>query len=302
MKILKSIYLLLLISLLYFACDEDTPTPINNNECANCTYNEICLDSKEFVATDIIELLGTWRFKGFVNDECNLEKSTNPELDSILISFQEENLITGYILPNTFEGMYKISETQISLSNIVSTEINEPNWSNRFTQLFNNIQNFIVVESSLYITTSNEVLFFESTNDVEIDKCLTCMLETICLDTTSYQNINKEEIICEWSLIKYINLSDCSIEEKPDYLSESVLINFFDNYSVSGATPSNEFTAKFIINDNQLTVKDIISTEVNEPDWGIRFWESIYYVNYVAIFDKTLIIHSPNRILIFIKN
>ncbi len=302
MNVLKSIKLLLLISFLCYACDEDTPTPINNNECVNCTYNEICLDSKEFAVTDIKELLGTWRFKGFVNDECNLEKSADHELDSILISFQEENLIKGYILPNSFEGMYEIRETQISLSNIVSTEINEPDWSKRFTEVFNKLQNFIVAQNSLFITTSNEVLYFESTNDLQIDSCLTCMYETICLDPTSYQNINKEEIIGEWLLMKYINLPDCSVEEKPDYLAETVKINFFDNDSISGNTPSNEFTAKFIIDKNQLAIRDIFSTEVNEPDWGMKFWNSVYDVSYTAISGETLIIHAPNRILIFTKN
>lgn len=302
MKIPKSINIILMITLLYVACEKDNPNPTNNNECSNCFYNDLCLDPTKFETTGLNELFGTWRFKGFINDECSLETAPNVGLDSILLSFEENNIIKGYILPNVFDGKYEINESQIMLSEIISTEINEPDWSKRFNQAFNSLQNFTVDKKSLYFTTNEGILLFDQSDDIQNSICLSCKYEAICLDTTAYENISKAQLIGEWALTKYINLPNCSIDEKPTYLTETVKIIFFDNDSISGSTPSNDFTAQFVINENKLTLENIFTTEVNEPEWGIKFWESIYNINQAIIEDETLVIHTPNRILIFIKN
>jgi len=195
MNIIKKIYVILTISLLCVACGKDTPTPNNGNECANCLFNDFCLDSTKFEITDSNELFGTWRFKGFIDNECNLETSPDAELDSILISFSEDNEIKGFILPNVFEGVYKIDGTQILLSDIVSTEINEQYWSNKFSQTFFSVLNFATSEESLYISTTNDVMLFERISDMQINTCSNCSYETICLDTILYQNIQKIDLM-----------------------------------------------------------------------------------------------------------
>lgn len=302
MNIIKNIIITLIFSLLYIACEKKTSTPNNNDECTNCVYNNFCVDSTNFEITDLEELLGTWRFKGFVNDECSLEVAPSTELDSIFISFADNNEIKGFILPNVFEGKYRINDTQILLSDILSTEINEPAWSKRFRQAFVNSLNFDINDEYLYTLTTNDILLFDKTNDIQINICTSCLYETVCLDTTSYKNINQSNLIEEWTLIKYVNLPECSIEEKPDYLNRTVEIIFSENNYIMGSTPSNTFTGDFSLIENKISINNIVSTEVNETDWGNKFWDSILFQsNYVSILDDFLIIHASNRVLIFNK-
>lgn len=130
-----------------------------------------------------------------------------------------------------------------------------------------------------------------------------CMYKNVKLDTTN-KTLNKTEIIATWSLQSFVNLSDCSIKNEPENFSTPlVVINFQDSAELKGHT-ANEFIGNYTISSNkiQLTINSL--TEINEPEWALKFLEAAEMTDYAFIENSRLFVFFDQflKVMIFHKN
>jgi heat shock protein HslJ len=128
-----------------------------------------------------------------------------------------------------------------------------------------------------------------------------CTFDSICLDYHFYDTIDKTKLIGEWKLIAYVDTINCEIVNEPSNIPRNIVLNFYENDSISGESVSNSITGKYSINSNKISLYDLNITLVMEPEWGRTFLESINYTEYFTIKNSLLIINSK-EILIFQKN
>ena len=122
--------------------------------------------------TAINDLTGNWKVVYFLNNETKITKTdenTWPETNNgdITANFTETGsdgigTISGITVSNTYNGQYIIlSDTEITIGPITTTEINEPEWTDLF--LIGSAQKYEIKNSRLFIyyNDDNNVIVFE---------------------------------------------------------------------------------------------------------------------------------------------
>jgi len=83
----------------------------------------------------------------------------------------------------------------------------------------------------------------------------------------------------KWKLIKYHNLSSGMSDSEPTNILRSIIIDFSDNGTkgiMNGITVTNSVSGDYeLLKDNKMKTVSFSTTEVVEPNWGIRFGNAI---------------------------
>ncbi len=138
-----------------------------------------------------------------------------------------------------------------------------------------------------------------------------CSYESIILNPFEYKTITKEELLGGWKLEAYIFTDDCRIDLTPSnpitdtFFRGPVTINFHEDDSISGHSPSNALSGEYSFEGNKASILVSNATDVNEPNWTDTFYSVMDYYKeeYVTISNDKLIIHSTSEkaVLVFVK-
>ena len=111
----------------------------------------------------------------------------------------------------------------------------------------------------------------------------------------------------KWKLMQYKDFSTGQIMNEPEKLSSSMIFEFKDD-GVSGHfdghTVTNETTGEYTLEkENIIHVSKVGGTKVGEPEWGSRFWNTIYQSSsYIINQDTLTIMYDKNtKAMVFTK-
>lgn len=123
----------------------------------------------------------------------------------------------------------------------------------------------------------------------------------ILISCQTKRNVSAASLNGNWKVISYNNhISNSTITKNStntwnDFNNGDITINFnssrSDEGSFSGTNVTNKFSGKFSLNSsNKISIKDFISTEMNEPEWATLFHQ-VYTAESFFINDNTLTIY-----------
>lgn len=140
-------------------------------------------------------------------------------------------------------------------------------------------------------------------NNERICDSLICSIGSICFDTSSIQNIKKEELIGTWILKYFVTLNNCEIDSAPLLHEKNINMTFFENDSIAGRTIVNSFEADYLIDSTELIINNFILTKICcDPNWVSEFSSFIHNEHIIKIKDSTLIIYYKNTQKAFLFN
>ncbi len=131
-----------------------------------------------------------------------------------------------------------------------------------------------------------------------------CTYEDIELNTSNLGMLKQTDIIGEWILRSFINLTNCNIENEPEeFPRHAVIISFDDSNQVSGHT-SNEFYGYYALTNNEIRLDIRSETEINEPKWAIKFLKATNNMDYASIKNSKLFVffNESSEVMVFKKN
>ncbi len=140
----------------------DTSTPESQSPCGPsiCTYDSFCLNYKLYDSVSKNELTGEWELTAYVDTlDCKIKTKPSDIPKTVTLIFYENGSMSGETVSNTFSGKYRLSDNKISFSEIIMTEITEPEWGRKFSELIYFTRHFTIIENKLIIN-SKEILIF----------------------------------------------------------------------------------------------------------------------------------------------
>ena len=150
--------------LFIIGCDHDDNPP--GEEDTTGYYGSVSLDTIQLTPNiEMQTLLGSWQLEAFVN-RYNYSV-TFPTVDvpnTCRMVFGKNNEMSGETVSNTFFGEYLLQGNKISFSEIIGTEINEPEWGAAFLDALYNTDYLTIADDKLFILSKNEWLVFSNRN------------------------------------------------------------------------------------------------------------------------------------------
>ena len=128
-----------------------------------------------------------------------------------------------------------------------------------------------------------------------------CTYENVKLDTTNI-NLNENDILATWVLHSIVDLSDCSVKNRPEEFPEIVVISFNDSCKISGHT-GNEFVGNYFLVENKIKININTLTELGEPEWALNFLNAVKNLDYCFIKESKLFIffNQSTKVMILFR-
>jgi heat shock protein HslJ len=125
-----------------------------------CTYDSICLDYNKYDTVGKAELIGEWELIAYVDtSDCEIETEPSNITQSIKLIFYENDSISGVTVSNTYSGKYTLTGNKINFSEIIMTEIMEPEWGRKYSELIY-YTDYFTLNGNKLIINSKEILIF----------------------------------------------------------------------------------------------------------------------------------------------
>ncbi len=128
---------------------------------------------------------------------------------------------------------------------------------------------------------------------------------TISILFTSCEKVDKESLSGKWKVTKYKYLLTNSAGHENKNLERSIILTFEDDGesgTVSGHTVTNDFTASYTIDGNQISFNGMEGKETEEPAWGNKFWVAMALTHRFERSRKKLILtHSDGLEQVILK-
>jgi META domain len=119
-------------------------------------------------------------------------------------------------------------------------------------------------------------------------------------DTADSSTKNTDDTLTgTWKLIKYKNTSSNKIESEPTDIYRSIVLDFQDNGlegTMKGHTVTNTVSGTYeITGGKKMKTMSFGGSKVGEPNWGSKFWTSIYAASsYERNGDQLFILFNDN--------
>ena len=100
--------------------------------------------------------------------------------------------------------------------------------------------------------------------------------------------VDKELLLGEWELFKYVNLQTSSVTTKPDSVRRYCSINFIDDTHITGRILSNRIVeGEYALRSDSIkffnTSETLIGYEFGEPEWGTEFRVALHRSDLIKI-------------------
>lgn len=167
MKNLINILVLFAATLFFYGCEKENKTiPEKEDEkelneetfACKCTYKNICLDTIRWGNFKTENILGEWKLEAFV-DTILCTVTLMGEKENMNINFQENNLVSGHTISNNFNGNYSFYEGKIVFSDIITTEIVEPEIGKIFIQSLSQRNDVFITKEKLFLSSHPIIIF-----------------------------------------------------------------------------------------------------------------------------------------------
>ena len=119
-------------------------------------------------------------------------------------------------------------------------------------------------------------------------KRLTFLGLYLFLSLSCSKDYNLNTLSGNWKLISYEVIQTGTIDNEPQNISRSIIIEFSDNGkigSLSGHTVTNTVSGEYELKEkNMIEVLSFGGTKVGEPEWGSKFWDAMHNA---SSYDRT---------------
>lgn len=127
--------------------------------------------------------------------------------------------------------------------------------------------------------------------------------EGVELDTNQIVEISEQDLLGEWKLQSFIDLSDYSIYKNPEPEVFYIELEFKESNQIRGHT-TNEFYGTYILEDKKIKMSISTITEINDLEWGRKFLNATSNTDYIFIEGSNLFIffNQSSEVMVFTKN
>jgi hypothetical protein len=115
--------------------------------------------------------------------------------------------------------------------------------------------------------------------------------------------LHTELLSGKWELVKYVDIVNSSIEERPNDIAKSVEINFISSDSIAARSLANDINGNYLLHSNCIQFYNLITTLVFEPSWGSNFIDALYNTDLIKIKEDKLCIYynQSSKVMLFNK-